>query len=244
MSTASYEDSLLQVQEAVGLPIVYLSECDSTNRVALDKIQSGWRGVVVTDHQTAGRGRLQRTWVSDPGANVLLSWAFDVDCDLQQVPRIPLLMAAALADEFGVYVKWPNDIWDENGLKLGGILSSLQPAQTVGTPHTVVVGVGINVYQTLYPSDVQATSLTQIETGPIQRSDIVRRVLTAMQSVSISDTFERWRKHSYTLGKWVSVGGITGQATGIREDGALIVGGIPVTTGDVQLVENGDVTRN
>lgn len=244
MPAASYKDSLLQVQDAVGLPIAYLSECDSTNRVALDKVQSGWRGVVVTDHQTAGRGRLQRRWVSDPDANVLLSWAFDVNCDLHQVPRIPLLMAAALAEEFGVFVKWPNDIWDANGLKLGGILSSLHPAHTMGTPHTVVVGVGLNVHQTVFPSGVLATSLAQLKGERIARSDVVHRVLTAMQSVSVSDTLDRWRKHSYTLGKWVSVGDVTGQATGIREDGALIVGGIPVTTGDVHLVEIGDVTRN
>lgn len=240
----AYPDSLLLVQEAVDLPIVYLPECDSTNRVAMDKIQSGWRGVVVTDHQTAGRGRLQRQWVSDPGANVLLSWAFDVKCDLHQVPRMPLLMAAALAEEFGVFVKWPNDIWDENGLKLGGILSSLQPAQIIGDPHTVVVGVGINVHQTVFPSGVLATSLTQLQGDSIDRSTIVHRALTAMKSVSVFDTLDRWRKHSYTLGKWVSVGDVTGLATGIREDGALIVGGIPVTTGDVHLVENGDVTRN
>ena len=145
MFTASYEDSLIDVQSMIDLPIVYLSECDSTNQVALDKIQSGWRGVIVTDHQTTGQV-VCRERVSDPGANVL-SWAFDVSCDLSQIPRIPLLMAAAIAEELEVYVKWPNDIWDENGLKLGGILSSLQPAQTIGAPHTVVVGVGINVHQ-------------------------------------------------------------------------------------------------
>ena len=86
--------------------------------------------------------------------------------------------------------------------------------------------------------------MAQLTAEPIQRGDIVRRVLKSMQSVSISDNFDRWRKYSYTLGKWVSVGGRTGQATGIREDGALLVGGYPVTTGDVHLVENNDVTRN
>ena len=67
--------------------------------------------------------------------------------------------------------------------------------------------------------------------------DILKQVLKAMDRVFPKNTLDRWTERSITLGKRVETGGRVGIATGIRADGALIVDGIPVTSGDVNLVE-------
>lgn len=241
MSSINFQTGIEKIQQSLGLPIVFLSECDSTNRVAAEMARTGWRGVVTTDFQTAGRGRLEREWHSERGKNVLLSLVLDVKCPIQNIPRVPLLMAASIAEEFDVFVKWPNDIWDAQGRKLGGILSSVQHR---GDTNTIIVGVGLNVHQTVFPDTLSAVSLQQLYQQPIQRADVLMKVIKAMLSTSVHENFDRWRERSFTLGKWVSVAGRKGLATGIREDGALIVDGISVTTGDVHLVENDDVTCN
>ena len=63
------------------------------------------------------------------------------------------------------------------------------------------------------------------------------QILKAMDAVQPDASLERWVKRSITLGKRVEVAGRVGVATGIRADGALFVDGIPVTSGDVNLVE-------
>ena len=146
-----------------------------------------------------------------------------------------LLFAAELAHELDLYVKWPNDIMTKDGRKVGGILSSIH---TLGSDaHTVIIGVGINVNQITFIPDLNASSLKQIHGDEQSRIEVLKQVLKAMDRVDPKNTLDRWTERSITLGKRVETGGRVGIATGIRADGALIVDGIPVTSGDVNLVE-------
>ena len=163
----------------------------------------------------------------------------DVKCPIQNIPRVPLLRAASIAEEFDGFVKWPTDIWDAPGRTVGGFVSSVQHR---GDTNTIIVGLGLNVHQTVFPDTLSAVSLQQLYQQPIQRADVLMKVIKAMLSTSVHEKFDRWRERSFTLGKWVSVAGRKGLATGIREDGALMSWDISVTTGDVHLVENDDVT--
>ena len=215
--------------------ILWIPECTSTNVVANEWATKGWRGCLLTDLQTAGRGRLQRRWDSTAGENLLLSWVKDWNCSLGDVPRLTLLLAAEIAHELNLYVKWPNDLMTENGCKVGGILSSIH---TLGTDtHTVVMGIGININQTCFAPDLRASSLKQIHGVEQSRISVFMQILKAMDAVQPDASLERWVKRSITLGKRVEVAGRVGVATGIRADGALFVDGIPVTSGDVNLVE-------
>jgi BirA family biotin operon repressor/biotin-[acetyl-CoA-carboxylase] ligase len=152
-----------------------------------------------------------------------------------------LLLAAELAHEFDLWVKWPNDLMTSDGHKVGGILSSVHTLGII--EHTVVVGVGINVYQTNFPPEIKASSLHLLTVddvdsrGLLSRTDVVDRMIQVFDRVNVNDTLDRWRERSITLDKTVTVAGRRGVVSGIREDGALIVDGIPITSGDVTLLE-------
>ena len=234
-------ESIEELSERNGVSIHWVDTCDSTNVLASTLASTGWRGIVLTDHQERGRGRMQRVWSSERRQNILLSWVSDWHCPISDLPRITLLLAAELADEFDLWVKWPNDLMTADGCKVGGILSSVHTLGTV--EHTVVVGVGINVHQTNFSSDIKASSLQllRVDEGrsdsPLSRTDIVERMIQVCNRVNVKDTLDRWRERSITLGKTVTVADRRGVVSGIREDGALIVDGIPITSGDVTLLE-------
>ena len=234
-------ESIEELSKQKGVSIHWVDTCDSTNVLASTLASTGWRGIVLSDYQKKGRGRMQRLWNSERGQNILLSWVSDWHCSLSDLPRITLLLAAELAHEFDLWVKWPNDLMTLDGCKVGGILSSVHTLGTV--KHTVVVGVGINVYQTNFPPEIKASSLHLLSVDDVDsrdllsRTDVVDRMIQVFDRVNVNDTLDRWRQRSITLDKTVTVAGRRGVVSGIREDGALIVDGIPITSGDVTLLE-------
>jgi len=108
---------------------------------------------LVTTDQTAGRGRLDRTWVTPPGTALAVSVVLHVEA-ITDVDRgwIPLVAGAAMAHAVGVQLadaglKWPNDVLVGGGAaarKISGILAEVVP----GHPHVVVVGAGVNTAMT------------------------------------------------------------------------------------------------
>src|SRR5438093_6330551 len=123
------------------------AELDSTNRWLLDEARAGaGEGLaVVADHQTAGRGRLGRTWVAPPGSSLLVSVLFRPR-SLEAGHLLTTAVALAACDACGRVagvapdLKWPNDLLVDDR-KLGGILAEAEgPA--------VVVGLGLNVSST------------------------------------------------------------------------------------------------
>ena len=206
--------------------VVYCPETDSTNRVAR---RHDVGTVVVADHQTAGRGRLGRTWFSEPGANLLLSIVMRAPADTATAPRLCLLWAAAIAETIDVRVKWPNDLVDADGRKLGGLLAELDDGR-------IVLGIGLNANQLSFPGVDRATSLRELRGAPIDRLALLVDVLHAVRAVDYDEDLSRWRSRSITLGRRVAIAGRTGVAEAVRDDGALIVDGVPVLTGDVELI--------
>lgn len=121
-------------------------ELDSTNRWLLDEARAGAREglVAVADHQTAGRGRLGRTWEAPPGANLLMSVLLRPEG--LSPDRLHLVTAAvalagrdAAREAAGVEadLKWPNDLLVGDA-KLAGVLAE-------SSLPSVVVGIGMNV---------------------------------------------------------------------------------------------------
>jgi BirA family transcriptional regulator, biotin operon repressor / biotin---[acetyl-CoA-carboxylase] ligase len=107
--------------------------------------------VLVAEHQEAGRGRLDRTWVSPPRAGLTVSVLLRPDVPASRRSWLPLLAGVALAeavrDAAGVRtaLKWPNDLLAADGGKLAGLLAEAVPGET---PAAVVLGVGLNVSTT------------------------------------------------------------------------------------------------
>jgi BirA family biotin operon repressor/biotin-[acetyl-CoA-carboxylase] ligase len=232
------------VSEELGVPVHFLSECASTNAVAkrLAPIWSGapLAGLVVADHQTGGRGRLGRIWSSEKGQNLLFSAVLRPRIAPQMAARCVLVWAAAMAEVLDVQIKWPNDLVTADRRKLAGLLAAMESKATPQGPTVdhVVLGVGVNVNQTRFAGLPEATSLAQVRGGPQDRTEILAALGKALAAAPVEspNALDAWRARSQTLGQWVRVGDVEGLATGIRDDGALLIDGEPILAGDVQLI--------
>lgn len=228
----------------------------STNdraRALLDE-PGGEGRAVVTDEQTAGRGRRGRSWVSPSGRNLTMSVAL--------LPRLAaadgwqLGMAAALAARAAcathatVGLKWPNDLVAADGAKLGGLL--LETTVDGERMTSAVIGVGINVNwpRTEMPPEIagDATSLAELAGAPIDRVDLLAELLDAldMELVALeggASPLDRYREACVTIGTRVGVetgdGLVEGIAAAIDAHGALVV----ETAAGARALSSGEITR-
>ncbi len=214
---------------------------------------------VAAREQTAGRGRLGRTWDSAPSSSLLMSIL--VPMPIRKGEPALATMAAALATRSlilqelpgaDVQLKWPNDVL-LGGQKVAGILAEY--AGRRGDEHLVVVGVGLNLtVDTEALSHYGATSLAQngwSRTGiRVPDSEIIRlsaNLADLMKRALSEDSIvSRFQEHCATLGQDVTAllpGGqsITGWAGGIAANGELLVGDVPVRAGEVTLAKTVDL---
>lgn len=232
-----------------------VDEAASTNALVAARAREGADAglVIVAEHQTAGRGRLDRSWEVPPRAALTFSVLVRPSVEPASWPWLPLLTGyavhAALDDRAdGIGLKWPNDIVvdDPRGpRKLAGIL-----VERVDTPTgpAAVLGIGINVHQAQSELPIEeATSLEQLVEGVPDRTEVLGTVLASLDALLplIEDTDALRRAYAgecVTLGKAVRVDvpagePLTGTAVDIDAGGRLVVetasGEVPVGAGDV-----------
>jgi BirA family biotin operon repressor/biotin-[acetyl-CoA-carboxylase] ligase len=174
--------------------------------------------IVVADHQTAGRGRLDRSWESPPGTALLASFVLRPDPLLSLAAGV----AAAEACGHGVRLKWPNDLL-LGGAKLGGILVE-------ATPTKAICGIGINLHWS-------PAGAARLDADRDQLLEKLRVELARWTSAGPDVVLARWRELSDTLGRRVRVelpgSVLEGTAEEIGPGGELIVDGVAVTVGSV-----------
>ncbi len=235
--------------------IRWFDEIDSTNTYLRDQARRGAADglVAVADHQSAGRGRLDRRWESPSGSNLLLSVLLRPRCDPVHLHLCTGALALAAADAcqevVGVEValKWPNDLL-VGGAKLAGVLAEAEFAG--GELAAVVAGIGVNVAWP-GPEGAGGTCLDDEATGaaPTDRSDVLNHLLAALATRRplLDDgsgrqvLAEEVRRRCATIGQEVRVTlpaeELTGQAVAIDDEGCLVVetagGPRRVTAGDV-----------
>jgi BirA family transcriptional regulator, biotin operon repressor / biotin---[acetyl-CoA-carboxylase] ligase len=241
---------------APDLVVEVLETATSTNAVAADRAREGAEEglVVVAEHQTAGRGRLDRSWETPARSSLTFSLLVRPTVPAADWPWLPLLtgytVAKALrAEGCDVGVKWPNDVL-VGDRKLVGIL-----VERVETPTgpAAVLGVGLNVSLTEDELPVPTATSLVLESG----SEPDRTHLLVELLRSLREAYDAWQaggadatgrlRSSYaaacvTVGRDVRVdlpGGrvLTGRATGIDDAGRLVVlgeeGETVVGAGDV-----------
>lgn len=226
--------------------VVWFESCPSTNRACFQLGLDGAPGgtLVVANVQTEGKGRLGRSWVSEQGLtfSLLLRPALRP----AQAPLLCLAAALGVAEALDLRIKWPNDVWDEQGRKVAGILAELNAE--VDRVNFVVLGIGINVNQTEFAPELPNPGSVALIRGPQDRGAMLGRVVAAIESRCAevgapTAMLEAWRRRSVTLGKKVRVGEIEGWATDLRDDGALMLstesGPRAILAGDVEMVRVG-----
>ncbi|MEM7140529.1 MAG: biotin--[acetyl-CoA-carboxylase] ligase [Actinomycetota bacterium] len=247
-SAARFLPSSSAVAAAVGPgPLLHVVETGSTNRDLVDEARAGVVDpvVLVADHQTAGRGRLDRRWEAEPGAGLLMS--VRVPIAQQQANSVVQGVGAAAraaADSIcrvPVLAKWPNDLVVTDGAapgKLAGVLGEFVDGPTT----CVVVGIGINISPV--PGQSGATSIEQCG-GAADRDRLLAALLEELASRldDPSRLVEEQRIHSATLGTRVRAelpGGrvLSGTASDLDDAGSLLLvdddgATHVVTTGDV-----------
>jgi BirA family biotin operon repressor/biotin-[acetyl-CoA-carboxylase] ligase len=209
---------------------------------------------VVADEQTAGRGRLERTWWAPPGSSLLLSILLRPGLLPRQAQRLTMVCSLAVCDAIAeicgvlAQVKWPNDVLIQ-GRKVCGILTELDIVdQRLGY---AIVGIGINVnldFCDAPPLMAPATSLLRAAGHPVSRLDLLIALLTGIERRYVAlreglSCHREWAERLATLGHEVQVRGPAqtwqGLAIDVDEDGSLLVRG---KDGGVHRVLAGDVT--
>jgi len=183
-------------------------------------------GVVLAKRQTAGRGRFDRTWFSQPGDSLTLSLVFHAYADHPRPWLIGMAVAAATAAALHCRLNWPNDLVHERR-KLGGILTQL-----VADPKgrlIPVVGVGINLNITEFPEEIRetATSLALIRPGNydpgVVAKSLIERIELLPEPDAWSDLSPVWRLFDCTPGKnYRLTDGTVAVGIGIGSEGELI----------------------
>jgi BirA family transcriptional regulator, biotin operon repressor / biotin---[acetyl-CoA-carboxylase] ligase len=205
------------------------AELDSTNRYLLEAARGGAadRSVVVTDVQTAGRGRLDRSWEAVPGSSLLVSVLVrDPDDAGPVVMATAVALAQAVGDVAGVQaeLKWPNDLV-VGDRKLAGIL-----AERDG--DALVVGAGCNVNWDSFPPELAttATACNQEAGREVDREALLVGFLGRLEAAldAGDGVVGEYRARLATRGRRVRVhpvrgDDLVGMATGVTDDGALVV---------------------
>lgn len=219
----------------IGHRTIYRPRVTSTMEVARQEAERGAveGTVVVAREQTAGRGRLQRAWLSPPGG---LAFSIILRPTTDRLPY--LVMVASLAVVYSIEavtglesgIKWPNDVLIKDKKVCGILIENKARGSTV---QYAVIGVGLNVNLNMadFPEfQPIATSLSDELGRKVSRLTLLRALLVEMERLYLSlpgTVYEEWRGRLVTLGKRVNVRwGDTeydGVAESVDSDGCLLV---------------------
>ena len=229
----------------------------STNQYLLDELATGETKttIVLAEHQSAGRGRRGRNWVSPFGANLYLSLLYRFKQPAQGLMGLSLAIAVAISRAIhetvavDVQLKWPNDILYQ-GKKLCGILIELQ-TEGFG-PAAAVIGIGLNMR--LSEQDKQkitqpSIALDEVVATPVSRNQLaiavikhVLQVLHEFETSGLHSILTHWQQLDANLDRPVCVllgnQQIRGISRGVDENGALLV----ESKGKIQRYYSGEIS--
>lgn len=214
---------------ALGEPFrrIHLDSCESTQDLALEYVRNAdLVGIVSTFHQTRGRGRGDRSWLTPPSQALTFStiqWPY---ADFHAMPLLGMAWAVAVANVCDAQLQWPNDVVLD-GKKVAGILTEV--VRDAGGRKIAVVGIGINLTQTEFPPEIahRATSLLLAgrprTTPEMFLADLLAEIARIPEPNNWDAISEPWLARDVTPGKRIFVAG-KGEAIamGIDKLGNLI----------------------
>ncbi len=258
----SIPDRLTEIELKWGLKtdiiarkIYSYKETSSTNDAAHNLAAGGEKegSVVVAESQTAGRGRMGRSWVSPKSKGAYFSVILRPDISPKEVSSITLFSALSVAKTIkemaglAAFIKWPNDVFINNK-KICGILTEMN-AETDKINFVIIgIGVNINTKEELLPKG--ATSIMEARGAEISRLELVKGIFKNMDKYyklfkngQIAEIIKEYKEFSNFLGKRVQVtyhnAKLEGYAIDVDREGALI---LRMDSGLNERVMAGDVT--
>lgn len=211
------------------IAVTVFDEIDSTNRVAKENDIAPH--LVVADRQTAGRGRLGRTFYSPAGTGIYMTLKVGGFPALSDGVFITSAAAVAVTDAIltltGIEtgIKWVNDIYC-GGKKICGILAE---SVCTGGKFSIAVGIGMNLTTEDFPEEIEKIAGSLRTDVPREDfiAEITKNLLGFCENPADKSFLERYRKRSIVIGKEINYyrdGEMkSATATGIDDAGGLIV---------------------
>jgi BirA family transcriptional regulator, biotin operon repressor / biotin---[acetyl-CoA-carboxylase] ligase len=225
---------------SLGEPRIDVDSCESTQTLLDPSMPEG--ALAVADHQTAGRGRLGRSWEAPPGTALLCSVLLKPPPP-REARELSLVAGIAVADALelliglAVQIKWPNDVMLRRR-KVAGCLAELRDGG-------VVLGIGINVKQTREQLPDGAGSLYTLTGREFDREQLLTQLLRDLErrygdwaAGGLDAVYEGLGPRDFLRGRRVSVDGTSGTVVMIARDGRLE---IATSDHDVESIESGEV---
>lgn len=232
-------------------------ETASTNLTVKELAAAGAPGgtVVFADRQTAGRGRLGRTFYSPPRCGLYFSVLLRLPGGIEQSMLITAAAAVAVCRAIlhttglETQIKWVNDIYYQ-GKKLCGILTEASVNMESRELDYLVVGIGINVTNESFPPELSGVAVSLegvLQGGTVSRSRLAAELLNELQAVLPElpgrAFLPEYKRRSCVLGKELDLISLTetrqGRAIDINENGNLIV---QMDDGEIRTVSTGEVS--
>lgn len=230
----------------------------STNEVAKDLALSGAKHgtIVISEEQTAGKGRLGRTFYSPANTGIYMS--IILRPNLTAIDSVLITTSSSVAICDAIYkvtgiqsqIKWINDIFINNK-KVGGILTEASTNFESGTIDYLILGIGINFYNPKenFPCELKeiASSIYAGNCNGINRnmlcSEIINNILDMIPKIKSYEFISEYKKRSIILNEEImyTTGGVSskGKAIDINRDGSLVV---RHEDGSIKILNSGEVS--
>lgn len=230
----------MQRENPIGEPFIELSEVDSSNNYAIRQVQARMAGHGTTWfawHQKAGRGQRGKAWSAEPGQNIIMTTiAQPALISIENQFILSVIVALACSDFFSLYagetkIKWPNDIyWRDR--KAGGIL--IENIVQGKVWKFSIIGVGININQTLFPANLfNPVSLKQITGKTYNVIDLAKELCACIEKrwqqlkAGYPELLKEYTSRLYKMGEKVTFkkDGVffDGVVSGVNTKGELFV---------------------
>jgi BirA family biotin operon repressor/biotin-[acetyl-CoA-carboxylase] ligase len=173
------KDTFLEYVPYLAGSFHYCDEIVSSNDLAAELVKSGAASgtLVLAESQTKGRGRGGNAWSCPKREGLLFSLVLEPDIEREKWSRLALAAGMAVAEAveglgLNAQIKWPNDVWI-HGRKCAGVLVE-------GCEDYVIVGIGINVSVSQFPTGLNATSLALEGAGMISREKLLADIIKSL----------------------------------------------------------------